>query len=83
MNRLPPPRVTSAAHPASIASLAGLLLLAACALSLSGCYERTINARGIGAINKNIQKPYRSETVLDKAVDASFGQQRPPTSRSR
>lgn len=40
-----------------------------CAVSVGsvGCYERVIDARGIGTDTVNVQKPYRSETALDKA----------------
>lgn len=55
----------------------------ACAGGLGGCYERTVRAKGIGAMNRNVQKPYRSETILDKAVDTTFGQPKPTPARSR
>ncbi|MBX3388456.1 MAG: hypothetical protein KF691_03260 [Phycisphaeraceae bacterium] len=34
---------------------------------LAGCYERVVRAEGLGAQGVAVQKPYRSETALDKA----------------
>lgn len=40
---------------------------------VGGCYERVVRAEGLGAQGIAVQKPYRSETSLDKAVDSGFG----------
>jgi hypothetical protein len=52
---------------------AALLTLPAL-FALAGCYERVVDARGIGTDSVNVQKPYRSDTALDRAVfpDNSF-----------
>lgn len=42
-----------------------------CILALggaAGCYERVVRAEGLGAQGIAVQKPYRSETALDRAV---------------
>jgi len=39
----------------------------------SGCYERVVRAEGLGAQGIAVQKPYRSETKLDHAIDSGFG----------
>ncbi|MBS0188623.1 MAG: hypothetical protein JSS51_11180 [Planctomycetes bacterium] len=41
--------------------------LAATAMA-GGCYQRVVRAEGLGAQGVTVQKPYRSETALDKAV---------------
>ncbi|MBN8596253.1 MAG: hypothetical protein J0L78_01130 [Planctomycetes bacterium] len=52
--------------------LAMALGIFACA-GAGGCYERVVRAEGLGAQGIAVQKPYRSETSLDKAVDNGFG----------
>lgn len=44
------------------------ILAVACA---SGCYERVVRAEGLGAQGVAVQKPYRSETALDRAFDGN------------
>lgn len=51
----------------NIGPLAGLLAIA----SGAGCYERVVRAEGLGAQGVAVQKPYRSETPLDKAFDGN------------
>lgn len=36
--------------------------------AVAGCYERVVRAEGLGAQGVAVQKPYRSETALDKAL---------------
>ncbi len=43
----------------------GLCLLA---LAIPGCYERVVEARGIGTDGVAVQRSYRSDTALDRAV---------------
>lgn len=50
-----------------------LVLCGVLAIGSAGCYERVVRAEGLGAQGIAVQKPYRSETPLDKAVDNSFG----------
>jgi len=45
----------------------GLLLLG----SAAGCYERVVRAEGLGAQSVSVQKPYRSETSIDRAFDGN------------
>lgn len=47
---------------------AGLLAGAVCVGCISGCYERVIKAKGFGADQMSVQKPYASDTVLDNAL---------------
>jgi hypothetical protein len=35
---------------------------------LEGCYERVVRAKGFGADQMNVQKPYASDTVLDRTL---------------
>jgi len=49
------------------------LLGAMSGVVLSGCYERVVRAEGLGAQGVAVQKPYRSETKLDKAFDGNGG----------
>lgn len=51
------------------APLAGLLTITALLAAASGCYERTVGARGLGTTGRLVQEPYRSETVFDHAFD--------------
>lgn len=46
-------------------------------LTVAGCYERTVYAQGMGAKGKTIQKPYRSETSLDKWWDSEVMGEKP------
>ncbi|MGH7242430.1 MAG: hypothetical protein ACREJD_03315 [Phycisphaerales bacterium] len=55
-------------------------ICAVCVVALAGCYERVVRAEGLGAQGVAVQKPYRSEGPLDKAVfpdkpsdDSGFG----------
>jgi hypothetical protein len=50
-----------------------LMLVAISGVALSGCYERVVRAEGLGAQGVAVQKPYRSETKLDKAFDGNGG----------
>lgn len=45
-------------------------------LMLAGCYERTVNAKGLGATNSTVQQGYRSDTALDRAWDSMFSDPR-------
>jgi len=49
------------------------IAIGAAALAATGCYERVVSSRGIGTSRKAVQKPYRSDTALDRAYDSSFG----------
>ncbi|HYF14185.1 MAG TPA: hypothetical protein VD971_03835 [Phycisphaerales bacterium] len=40
---------------------------------LAGCYERVVASRGVGGSSVQVQKPYRSDTRLDRAVDGLLG----------
>lgn len=49
-------------------SLTAVLLfiaLVGCTLTLQGCYERTVGARGLGASNVQLQEPYQENSKLD------------------
>lgn len=56
---------TDHSRPTSRLIMAGLCLLS---VSIPGCYERVVEARGIGTDGVAVQKPYRSDTALDRAV---------------
>lgn len=54
----------------------------------SGCYERVVRAEGLGTQGVAVQKPYRSETALDKALfpessSSSDGYSQPSSSSIR
>lgn len=51
---------------------ASLLAIAA----LGGCYERTVKARGVGAMGKSLEPSYRSNTAADRAIDSLFADPR-------
>lgn len=46
-------------------------------LTLAACYERTTFAQGMGAKSMTIQKPYRSESSLDKWWDSTVMGEKP------
>jgi hypothetical protein len=46
--------------------MAGLALTLCC--SVGGCYERVVKAKGLGAGGTAVQKPYASDTAIDRAV---------------
>lgn len=52
----------------SLGRLLPAAVLVAVSVGSAGCYERVIDARGIGTDTVNVQKPYRSETAIDKAL---------------
>ena len=41
-------------------------------VAFTGCYERTVSAKGLGAKNTTVQEGYRSNTALDRAWDSLF-----------
>ncbi|GEM_PF-1390995 len=45
-------------------------------LVLTGCYERTVSAKGLGANSTTVQEGYRSDTSLDRAWDSMFSNPR-------
>jgi hypothetical protein len=45
-------------------------------VALGGCYERTVKARGVGAMGKSLEPSYRSDTAADRWVDSLFGDPR-------
>jgi hypothetical protein len=45
-------------------------------LALAGCYERTVKARGVGAMGKSLEPSYRSNTAADRAIDSLFSDPR-------
>jgi hypothetical protein len=52
------------------------LSLALFAIFASGCYERTVHAKGIGAMGTKVQEGYRSDTAADRAWDSMFSDPR-------
>jgi hypothetical protein len=42
-------------------------------VGVAGCYERVVASRGVGGSSVQVQKPYRSDTRLDRAVDSLLG----------
>lgn len=58
----------------SLAALGGVMLGAA-----GGCYERVINAKGLGADQYQVSEPYQENSKLD---DWIFGPQQPKKSKS-
>lgn len=46
--------------------------LATLVVAFSGCYERTVSAKGLGAKGTTVQEGYRSNTALDRAWDSLF-----------
>lgn len=59
--------------------LAGAGLLAGALLS-QGCYRRVVGARGLGASNYDIEKPYQENSKVD---DWIFGERPNQDSRYR
>lgn len=58
------------------------IAVAACGLALSGCYERVVSSKGVGA--KQEQQGYRSDTFLDRAYDDLTGaNEKPPPPRPK
>lgn len=57
----------------SVGVAGGLCLVA---LVAGGCYERTVSARGIGAMGTRVQEGYRSDTAMDRAWDSMFADPR-------
>lgn len=49
---------------------------------MTGCYERVVGAKGLGASYSTIQPEYRSDTAADRAWDTMFNPAK-PTSRSQ
>ncbi len=47
-------------------------------LSLGGCYQRVVGARGLGASNTKVSKPYQENTFLD---DWIYGEPIQPKTR--
>jgi hypothetical protein len=45
-------------------------------VAAGGCYERTVSAKGIGAMGTNVQDGYRSDTAMDRAWDSMFADPR-------
>lgn len=60
------------------ACLAGLSLLAL--IPAAGCYRRVVKAEGIGASGMAVQKEYRANSALDRAV---FGDERSEQHKDR
>ncbi len=56
---------------------AGMLIVAS---GMQGCYERVVGARGLGASNYEIQKPYQENSKVD---DWIFGERPGQDSRYR
>lgn len=53
-----------------------VVVLACCTLGigmLTGCYERVVSARGIGASQYTVQSSNRSNTALDRWYDDLVG----------
>jgi hypothetical protein len=51
-----------------LARLAVVGIAAVVALSVGGCYERVIRAKGMGADRYSVQEPYSENTLLDNAI---------------
>lgn len=47
-------------------TLLTLAALAATAASLTGCYERVVSAKGLGAERIETQQPYQQDTEVDR-----------------
>jgi hypothetical protein len=58
-------------------------VLAACAISTAGCYERVIGAKGLGAENYNVSEPYQESGKLDEWIFGSPGPSGRPVSKSK
>lgn len=50
---------------------------------LSGCYERVVGAKGVGASYADVQSEYRSNTALDRAWDSMFTPAKPQNRAER
>jgi len=61
----------------TIKSAVPVVLLAAIAMLLGGCYERVVSARGFGSERIQIEEPYQESGQLDRWI---FGED--PTSKS-
>jgi len=58
------------------------IAVAACGLALSGCYERVVSSKGVGA--RQEEAGYRSDTFLDRAYDDLTGaNEKPPPPRPK
>ncbi len=61
-----PTQHTRAARPAP--AILAVLALAALSTALLGCYERTISSRGPGSVKDSIEKPYQSDSWIDRQL---------------
>jgi hypothetical protein len=60
----------------SLASLSAILLA-------TGCYERVVGAKGMGASYADIQPGYRSDTAADRAFDSLISSPKPQNRAER
>ncbi|MBC7770876.1 MAG: hypothetical protein H7210_00140 [Pyrinomonadaceae bacterium] len=58
-------------------------LAAAAVLSLGGCYQRTVGARGIGAASHEVSEPYQETGQLDDWIFGPTNENRQQTPMSR
>lgn len=57
------------------------LLIVLVVLPLSGCYERVVATKGLGATGVRSQPAYRSDTAADRAVDKVLGRKGEPLTK--
>jgi hypothetical protein len=62
----------SGIHRPLLLGLWGLAALAAVG-GLSGCYERVVRAKGLGADNYNVSEPYQESGKVDEWIFGSPG----------
>jgi len=60
----------------------GSVASAAVLVCASGCYERTVESRGLGSSRGPVESVYRSETGIDRAFDSLIGNRRPSSEPS-
>jgi hypothetical protein len=49
------------------------LVATLCVLSMGGCYQRVVRAKGLGADNYNVSEPYQESGKLDEWIFGTPG----------